>query len=143
MIANITMGNYFRGALNYIYKIEVDLPEDKKPVQIETNNVVGNIKQMAWQMAEHAQNSRRLKQPVLHISVSFAPQDNLTQEKEVEAVKAFIKYFGITDTKHQWVMVKHFDGAMSQMVVNFLDQRDLSSEDLDELQCILDKKRKK
>ena len=113
MIANITMGNYFRGALNYIYKIEVDLPEDKKPVQIETNNVVGNIKQMAWQMAEHAQNSRRLKQPVLHISVSFAPQDNLTQEKEVEAVKAFIKYFGITDTKHQWVMVKHFDGAMS------------------------------
>lgn len=32
---------------------------------------------------------------------------------------------------------------MSQMVVNFLDQRDLSSEDLDELQCILDKKRKK
>lgn len=113
MIANVTMGNYFRGALNYIYKIEVDLPEDKKPLQIETNNVVGNIKQMAWQMAEHAQNSRRLKQPVLHISVSFAPQDNLTQEKEVEAVKAFIKYLGITDTKHQWVMVKHFDSAMS------------------------------
>ncbi len=38
---------------------------------------------------------------------------------------------------------RFFDGAMSQMVVNFLDQRDLSSEDLDELQCILDKKRKK
>lgn len=113
MIGNVTMGNYFRGALNYIYKVEVDLPEDKKPVQIETNNVVGNIKQMAWQMAEHAQNSRRLQQPVLHISVSFAPQDNLTQEKEVEAVKAYVKYFGIIDTKHQWVMVKHFDSAMS------------------------------
>ena len=91
MIGNVTMGNYFRGVLNYIYKIGVNLPEDKKPVQIETNNVVGNIKQMAWQMAEHAQNSRRLLQPVLHISVSFAPQDNLTQQMEVEAVKAFIK----------------------------------------------------
>lgn len=113
MIGNVTMGNYFRGALNYIYKIGVNLPEDKKPVQIETNNVVGNIKQMAWQMAEHAQNSRRLLQPVLHISVSFAPQDNLTQEKEVEAVKAFIKYFGITEANHQWVLVKHFDSSMS------------------------------
>ena len=66
MIGNVTMGNYFRGALNYIYKIGVNLPEDKKPVQIETNNVVGNIKQMAWQMAEHAQNSRRLLQPVAY-----------------------------------------------------------------------------
>lgn len=113
MIGNVTMGNYFRGALNYIYKIGVNLPEDKKPVQIETNNVVGNIKQMAWQMAEHAQNSRRLLQPVLHISVSFAPQDNLTQQEEITAVKAYIKYFGITEANHQWVLVKHFDSSIS------------------------------
>ena len=109
MIGNVTMGNYFKGALNYIFKIGVDLPEDKKPVQIETNNVVGNVKQMAWQMAEHALNSRRLLKPVLHISVSFAPQDNLTQAEEVEAVKAYIKYFGISEEKHQYVIVKHFD----------------------------------
>ena len=113
MIGNVTMGNYFRGALNYIYKIGVNLPEDKKPVQIETNNVVGNIKQMAWQMAEHAQNSRRLLQSVLHISVSFAPQDNLTQQEEIDAVKAYIKYFGITEANHQWVLVKHFDSSIS------------------------------
>jgi hypothetical protein len=113
MIGNVTMGNYFGGALAYIYKIGVNLPDYKKPVQIETNNVVGNIKQMAWQMAEHAYNSRRLLQPVLHISVSFAPEDNLTQAKEVEAVKAFIKYFGISEEKHQYVIVKHFDSKNS------------------------------
>ena len=38
---------------------------------------------------------------------------------------------------------RFFDGAMSRMVVSFLDQKELSSEDLDELQRILDKKRKK
>ena len=36
-----------------------------------------------------------------------------------------------------------FDGAMNQMVVSFLDRKELSAEDLDELQRILDKKRKK
>ena len=36
-----------------------------------------------------------------------------------------------------------FDSAMNRMVVSFLDQKELSSEDLDELQRILDRKRKK
>ena len=36
---------------------------------------------------------------------------------------------------------RFFDGAMKQMVVSFLDQKDLTPEDLAELQSILDKKR--
>ena len=35
---------------------------------------------------------------------------------------------------------RFFDGAMKQMVVSFLDQKDLTPEDLAELQSILDKK---
>ena len=38
---------------------------------------------------------------------------------------------------------RFFYGAMNRMVVSFLDQKELSSEDLDELQRILDRKRKK
>lgn len=38
---------------------------------------------------------------------------------------------------------RFFDGAMNRMAVNFLDQKELSSEDLDELQRILDRNRKK
>lgn len=37
---------------------------------------------------------------------------------------------------------RFFDGAMKQMVVSFLDQKDLTPEELDELQSILDKKRR-
>lgn len=36
---------------------------------------------------------------------------------------------------------RFFDGAMNQMVVSFLNQRELSEKDLDELQKILDRKR--
>lgn len=37
---------------------------------------------------------------------------------------------------------RFFDGAMKQMVVSFLDRKELTVEDLDELQSILDKKRR-
>ena len=36
---------------------------------------------------------------------------------------------------------RFFDGAMKQMVVSFLDQDDLTADDLSELQKILDRKR--
>lgn len=38
---------------------------------------------------------------------------------------------------------RFFDGALSQMVVSYLDQNELSTEDINQLQAILDKKRKK
>ncbi len=37
---------------------------------------------------------------------------------------------------------RFFDGALSQMVVSYLDQNELSVEDINQLQAILDKKRK-
>ncbi|HHV30983.1 BlaI/MecI/CopY family transcriptional regulator [Caproiciproducens sp. LBM24188] len=37
---------------------------------------------------------------------------------------------------------RFFDGAMDQMVVSFLNQRELSPKDLEELQEVLDKKRR-
>lgn len=38
---------------------------------------------------------------------------------------------------------RFFDGALSQMVVSYLDRNELSTEDINQLQAILDKKRKK
>jgi hypothetical protein len=109
MIINATMGTGFGGTLLYIYKDGKDLKENEKPIIIEKNHVVGSPKQMARQMAEHAQNSRRLRKPVLHLSVSFAPEDKLTQEKEIECIKASMQHLGISEEKNQYVIVKHND----------------------------------
>lgn len=38
---------------------------------------------------------------------------------------------------------RFFDGAMKQMVFSFLEQKELTAEDLEELRQILDKKRRK
>lgn len=38
---------------------------------------------------------------------------------------------------------RFFDGALNQMVVSYLNQNELSAEDINQLQAILDKKRKK
>jgi hypothetical protein len=109
MIINATMGMGFKGTLLYVYKDGKDLKEEQKPVVIEKNNVVGSPEQMARQMHEHAQNSRRLQKPVLHLSVSFAHEDKLTQDKEVECIKASMQNLGISEEKHQYIIVKHND----------------------------------
>ena len=65
------------------------------------------------------------------------------KESRVFAYTPCVRKEDYIEAESRTLANRFFDGAMSQMVVNFLDQRDLSSEDLDELQCILDKKRKK
>jgi hypothetical protein len=109
MIINATMGTGFSGTLLYVYKDGKNLKENEKPQVIEKNNVVGSPEQMARQMSEHAQNSRRLQKPVLHLSVSFSPEDKLTQEKEIECIKASMQNLGISEEKNQYVIVKHND----------------------------------
>ena len=37
---------------------------------------------------------------------------------------------------------RFFDGALNQMVVSYLSKNELTTEDIDSLQAILDKKRK-
>lgn len=69
----------------------------------------------------------------------------ITHEKEsrifvyspVIEKEAYIKAAGKTFVN------RFFDGALNQMVVSFLNQNELSSEDINDLQAILDAKSKK
>lgn len=69
----------------------------------------------------------------------------ITHEKEsrifvyspVIEKEAYIKVAGKTFVN------RFFDGALNQMVVSFLNHNELSSEDINDLQAILDAKRKK
>ncbi len=47
------------------------------------------------------------------------------------------------EEESQMLANRFFDGAMKQVVVSFLNRKELSADDLDDLQRILDKKRKK
>lgn len=69
----------------------------------------------------------------------------ITHEKEsrVFVYTPCIQKCDYIEAESRTLANRFFDGAMNQMVVSFLDRKELSAEDLDELQRILDKKRKK
>lgn len=110
MIINATIGTGFKGALLYVHQIDKNLKEEERPEIIEKNNVIGsNPTSIAYQMREQSQESGRVKKPVLHLSFSFSEQDKITPQKEIEAVKSALEHFGVTENKHQYVLVKHND----------------------------------
>jgi len=110
MIINATVGTGFKGALLYIHKSETGLKEEERPEVIEKNKVIGsNPNLIAYQMREQAEQSGRVQKPVLHLSFSFAEEDKITKEKEVEAIKSAMNHFGVYEEKHQYVIVKHND----------------------------------
>lgn len=88
MIIKSSLGTGFQGVLLYIQKEGKDLRENEKPQIIVKNNVWGNPNVMARQMHNHSNKSSRLKSPVLHLSFAFAPEDKITPDKEIEAVKS-------------------------------------------------------
>ena len=45
--------------------------------------------------------------------------------------------------KEAYIDNRFFDGALNQMVISFLDENELTTEDINDLQAILDAKRKK
>ena len=65
------------------------------------------------------------------------------KESRVFAYTPCVRKEDYIEAESRTLANRFFDGAMNQMVVSFLDQKELSAEDLDELQRVLDRKRKK
>jgi Relaxase/Mobilisation nuclease domain len=110
MIIKASLGNGFSGVLLYVHKTERRLKANEKPIIIERNNLIGdNPKLLAYQMRMQAENSGYSKKPVLHLSFAFAPEDKLTQEMEIECIMKSMLHLGVSEEKHQYVLVKHND----------------------------------
>ena len=63
------------------------------------------------------------------------------QESRVFVYTPCVKKEDYLEAESRTLANRFFDGAMNQMVVSFLNQRELSAKDLDELQDILDRNR--
>lgn len=114
MIIKASLGNGFKGALQYVHKSDKELKESERPEIVLRNNIVGsNPNSIAYQMREQANENGYSKKPVLHLSFAFAPEDKLTSAQEIEAVKSSMQHLKITEEKHQFVLVKHNDTSHS------------------------------
>ncbi|MBB3125244.1 hypothetical protein FHS04_002788 [Mesoflavibacter sabulilitoris] len=103
MIANLSYGSYFKGAIDYI------LDEKKKPKILGYGNIVNTeLSLPIYKMSmDHLSNRREASDKIMHLSLSLSPEDKLTDAKFYELSKEFMHEFGYGD--QPFIVVQHND----------------------------------
>ena len=124
MIAKLTTGNGFSGALKYdlrdgkLMEMKGALPEqirvlDAKDVCFDFDddgNMVLDVKQVAWDFRQQAMGYKGLmpiEKPVYHWALSYHPDDDVTDEQMLEDTEEFLDRMGFSNT--QYVVTAHRD----------------------------------
>lgn len=100
MIAKAVKGKGFRGALNY------DLGKEKGRV-IDSNMAGQNPRELAAEFGEIRKLRPNLGKAVLHVSLSAAPGEKLTDEQWRAVGQRYLSGMGFTD--NQFVTTRHTD----------------------------------
>jgi hypothetical protein len=100
MIAKMVKGRGFRGALEY------DLTKEKGRV-IDSNMAGQNPRELAAEFGEIRKLRPNLGKAVLHVSLSAAPGEKLTDEQWREIGQRYLRGMGFAD--NQFVITRHTD----------------------------------
>ena len=112
MIGKITIGKSFKGCLLYCLndklqdKNKEEVMKDRAEV-IFFNQCYGNQKELTQQFNEVRQLNSKLAKPVLHITLSLAPGEQLPKEKLMEMCQDCAKDIGFKN--NQYVVIHHKD----------------------------------
>ncbi|MDN3656060.1 relaxase/mobilization nuclease domain-containing protein [Ferruginibacter paludis] len=121
MIGTVTTGSSFYHCISYCLedkqkltadeKIKNELTEDlqhkNRAEVLAYNYCFGNKQELADQFHEVARLSKRVQQPVLHLSLRLAPGEKLDREQLVAMGKTLAETFGVGD--HQYLTILHKD----------------------------------
>ena len=100
MIAKMVKGRGFRGALEY------DLTKEKGRV-IDSNMAGKNPRELAAEFGEIRKLRPNLGKAVMHVSLSAAPGEKLTDEQWREVGQRYLRGMGFKD--NQFVITRHTD----------------------------------
>lgn len=112
MIGKISMGSSFSGCIKYCL-------EDKKQEQTQEavfknraeiivfNQCFGDKKELAEQFRDVRLLNQKVQKPVLHITLSLAPEDKLEKVKLMEMARECAKDMGFEN--NQYIAVSHID----------------------------------
>lgn len=107
MIAKIQVGSTFKTALAYGAGV---FHEEKMSDLVLTYNLLNtDASGMANEMISVANNSTRVEKPVLHISVSFHPDECPDQETMLKATHIYLEEMKISTDNHQIAIYEHHD----------------------------------
>jgi hypothetical protein len=110
MIFRHTIGNHFRGVVDYLHTGRLDAPSDKQPFILFAEGVSTDSPQaMSADFQLGCTLNTSLTNPVWHCVISFNPDDNakLTNEKMLAVAQDFRKEMEMLNT--QCVIIRHFD----------------------------------
>jgi len=121
MIGDISLGASFFHCISYCLEDKATLTEEqkiKKSLQdglqhkdraevLAYNKCFGNKYELAEQFNEVARLSKRVEKPVLHLSLSLPPGEQLNRNQLIEAGQELAKEFGVED--NQYLIIQHKD----------------------------------
>lgn len=111
MIGKVMVGKSFRGCLLYCLNDKQTEGEEavmkNRAEVLLYNKCGGNDKELIRQFSEVSALNSRLAKPVLHITLSFAPGEDMEQQKLIQISEACANEMGFAD--NQFVSVLHHD----------------------------------
>ncbi len=112
MIGKITIGKSFRGCILYCLNDKIQEPNQEQVMKNRAelllfNKCYGSQKELIHQFNEVRQLNTKLSRPVLHITLSLAPGENLDKNKMAEISEACAKDFGFEN--NQFIAINHTD----------------------------------
>ena len=112
MIGKITIGKSFKGCLLYCLNDKLQSQNQEK-IMIDRaeillfNQCYGNQKELIQQFNEVRQLNSKLSKPVLHITLSLAPGEQLSKDKLMQLCQDCAKDMGFEN--NQYVAIHHKD----------------------------------
>jgi hypothetical protein len=104
MIGKSDTGRGFGGTLRYC------LQGKKESEILELNGLYGNkANNLAWQFQAICDGNRRVNTPVMHTSLSFPKEDNITNEQMREIAGKFLEKAGFSKDNNQYIIIAHND----------------------------------
>jgi DNA-binding transcriptional MerR regulator len=112
MIGKITIGKSFKGCLLYCLNDKLQEAKQEQVMKDRAeillfNQCYGNQKELIQQFNEVRQLNSKLSKPVLHITLSLVPGEQLTKEKLMEMCQDCAKDMGFEN--NQYVAIHHKD----------------------------------
>ncbi|TXJ28353.1 MAG: relaxase [Chitinophagaceae bacterium] len=121
MIGDISLGKSFFHCVSYCLEDKKTLTEEQKIKKsaedglqhknraevLAYNKCFGNKHELTEQFIEVARLSKRVEKPVLHLSLTLPPGEQLDRIQLIEAGQELAKEFGVAD--NQYIIVQHRD----------------------------------
>ena len=112
MIAKIIIGKSFKGCITYCLEDKKQTEEERIGVKNRAelfvyNQCFGNKQELIQQFNEVRQLNPKLSKPVLHITLSLAPEEKLSKAVLTDMVEDCSKQLGFE--KNQYIAIQHND----------------------------------